>query len=104
MGTSLGHQKYFVSIALEGRSHPDFTLTAVVFPAVIKEVDTSIDRSVNNIEGGFLVCGLAQMVATEAERRDLHPSLSEGAHRNFATGFAGSLKSQSHLRSVNCEW
>ena len=64
----LRHQENLIALATEGSAHPVLGFTAMVFPAVVKEIDSAIDRLMDEASGGGLVFRITQMMATKAER------------------------------------
>ena len=68
----LGHQKDFVSAPLQAFAHPVFGLSAVIFPAVVKERDAAIHCFLDDANGRLLfVFRVSQVMPTEAQGRDL---------------------------------
>ena len=63
----LGHQEDFAATGLDGGAHPVFGLAAMVFPAVVEEIDSRINCAIHKGKGRLLVFGVAQMVAAHAE-------------------------------------
>ena len=69
----LGHQEHLVAIAAaKCDTHVFFRAVVVVLPRVIAESDTAVDRLVEDARGFGRGRGIAEVVATETERRDHH--------------------------------
>ncbi|MGA8619376.1 MAG: hypothetical protein WB660_12780 [Candidatus Sulfotelmatobacter sp.] len=47
--------------------HPDFGFPAAILPAVVVEGDTTIHRLVDNLDRGFLLGRIAEVMASEAK-------------------------------------
>ena len=69
----LGHQENLLAIAVaEGFAHPPFTLTVVVVPTVVHEVDTAIDCIAHNAQAEFFRNVLeAEMPTPNSDSRHL---------------------------------
>src|SRR6185312_15878796 len=72
-----GHQENLIALAAERAPHPVLSFAAMVFPAVVEEVDAAIDCLVDEAGCGGLVFRIAQMMAAEAERRYLSAGPAE---------------------------
>ena len=72
MRADLRHQKNLVALPLQRRAHPSFGFSAVIFPAVIEKGHASIDRPMHNVDRGFLVRCLADVMPTQPQRRNFH--------------------------------
>src|SRR4051812_40551563 len=81
-GTSidLRHQKRLVAVAVAQRlTHPDFTLAAVVVPAVVEKVDALIERRPDDSDALLRVALNAGVVTAQTNDRNLLASTSEFA-------------------------
>ena len=85
VGADLGHQKHFVPAAFQPFSHPVFGLPAVVFPAVVKERYPAIDRFLHDADRRPLVGGIAQVVSTKSQGRDILIMAPKRPHRYAVT-------------------
>jgi hypothetical protein len=75
-----GHQKNAIATAFERAAEPLFGLAAMIFPAVVEECDATIDGFVDDLLADFLIFGIAQMMPTASDGRDLHSRASEVTH------------------------
>ncbi len=89
VGAGLGHQKDFVAAALEAGAHPNFGFAPAVFPAVVEEGHPTVDRLMNDFNGGFLVGSVAKMVAAKAECRNFGVRATELSERDGSAGALG---------------
>src|SRR6267378_1087717 len=96
----LGHEKDLLSVAVPERlSHAGLALAVVVVPAVVQEVDATIDRRSNDPETELLVDPVqSEMPAPKADRGDSFPGPTQRAIRdcglhNTAPVLACSLRS-----------
>ena len=65
------HQEDRVPPIGDGASHPALTLPFVVLPGVVEEVDPGIDRFMNDSHGFGNGPGLAKVIASETDDRNL---------------------------------
>ena len=80
----LRHEENLIALAAERGAHPVLGFTAMVFPAVVEEIDAAIDRLMDEAGGGGLVFRVAQMMAAKAQRRYLNTGPTETPPRNPA--------------------
>src|ERR1700722_12048103 len=78
---NLRHQENLVALSFEARAHPDFAFPAMIFPAIVEEIDPAVDRLRNQADGRLLVFGIAQMVPSESQSRNADACFSERARR-----------------------
>jgi hypothetical protein len=91
MRAHFGHQEDLFANTLQPLAHPDFGLAQAIFPAVIKEGDSSVDRFVHQVNGRFLVGRIAKVMASESERGDLDIMFAELALWNRSARLRGFL-------------
>jgi hypothetical protein len=80
--TSFGHQKNFVAAAFQTDAHPYFGFSPAILPAVVKKSDSAIDRLVDDFDRSFLIGSFAQVMASEAESRNLGVGAAKLSQRN----------------------
>ena len=71
VGADLGHQEHAVAPALQRFAHPVFGLAAMIFPAVVEEVDPAVDRLVDDPDRRLLVLRVAEVMSAEASAETL---------------------------------
>src|SRR6266478_1713882 len=98
---NLGHQKRFFAVTIAQRiAHADFTLAAVVVPAVVEKIDALIETGADDANA-FLWIGLfAEMIAAEPNERDFLFAAAQGAIRNAVPG----LRSRGLLPRVHQQY
>src|ERR1700722_9653101 len=89
MGASFGHQENFVAAAFEAGTHPNFSLAAAIFPAVVEEGHSAVDCLMNDFNGSFLVGGVPKMVAAKAECGNFGVGAAELSERDGSVGTLG---------------
>jgi hypothetical protein len=82
MGTDLGHEEDILAMSPQALSQPVLGLAPVVFPAVVEEGDSVIDRLMHDVDRGLFISGRAQRMAPQAQGRYLHIRLAESAKRD----------------------
>src|SRR6266446_4305028 len=93
----LGHQKCFLAITVAQRvAHADFTLAAVVVPAVVEKIDAFIEARADDTNAFLGIRLIAKMIATEPNERDFFFGAAQGSVRNAVPG----LRSRRLLPSV----
>src|SRR5579863_161594 len=85
MGTDLGHEEHAIAHARQTVAHPDFGLAAMVFPAIVEECNAAIHGLPDKAYRGVNVRRIAEMMAAEAQRRDLHVVATKLSQRNRIT-------------------
>src|SRR5205807_696611 len=84
---NLGHQKCFLAITVAQRvAHADFTLAAVVVPAVVEKIDAFIETRADDANAFLGIRLLAKMIATEPNERDFFLAAAQGSVRNAVPG------------------
>jgi hypothetical protein len=63
MSADLRHEEHAIALTFEAASHPDFGFAAMVFPAVIEEMDASVDGPSNNRVACFEIFRVAQVMS-----------------------------------------
>src|SRR5258708_4923516 len=97
---NLGHQKRLLAIPVAQRvAHADFTLAAVVVPAVVEKVDTLVEARADDANAFLGIRLIAKMIATESYKRNFLFAAAQGAVRNAVPG----LRSRGLLPSVRQE-
>src|ERR1700730_14394599 len=83
----LGHEKGFLAITVaQCVAHANFTLPAVVIPAVVEKIYSFIETRTDDTNA-FLGIGLIpQMVATESNQRNLFFAAAQHSIRNAVSG------------------
>ena len=66
----LRHQENRFTTIFDRATHPLFAFAVVIFPGVVQEVDTRIDRGVNNPHRFGHRIGFAKMISAEADDGD----------------------------------
>src|SRR2546429_163706 len=93
----LGHEKRFLTIAVAQRvAHADFTLAAIVVPAVVEKIDSLIEARSDNTNAFLWIRLIAKMIATEPKERDFFFAAPQGSVRDAVPG----LRSRGLLPSV----
>src|SRR6266851_2771767 len=83
----LGHKKRFLAIAVTQRvAHADFTLAAVVVPAVVEKIDALIEARADDANAFLGIHLIAKMIATEPNERDFLFGAAQGSVRNAVPG------------------
>jgi hypothetical protein len=78
----LGHEKYFLPIAIPQRfAHADLAHAVVIIPAVIHEVDPLVDHGPDEADTLLLVGLLAEVIAPQPYERYLLAGVSQRAVR-----------------------
>src|SRR5215469_5758743 len=84
----LGHQEGFFAVTIAKRfAHANFTLAAVVVPAVVQEIDALIEGLANDGDALVGVGLLAQVIAANANQRDSFAGAAKLAIRDAILGF-----------------
>src|ERR1051325_955470 len=85
MRAHLGHEKDLMpSSAFERASEQLFAASLAILPGVIHEGDAAVNRFVHDADGLAHALDRPQMIAAQAQRRDLLPCAPERAARDFA--------------------
>src|SRR5882724_1527926 len=67
----LGHEKGLLAITVaQGVAHSDFTLAAIVVPAVVKKIDALIEARADDANAFLGIRLFAKMIATKPNKRD----------------------------------
>src|SRR5467141_754530 len=83
----LGHKKGLLAIAVAQRvAHADFTLAAVVVPAVVEKIDALIEARADDANAFLGIHLIAKMIATEPNERDFLFGAAQGSVRNAVPG------------------
>src|ERR1700730_13016125 len=83
----LGHQKRFLAVSVAQRvAHTDFTLAAVVVPAVVEKIDALIEARTDDANPFLRIRLVAQMIATEPYERNFFAAATQGSIRNALPG------------------
>src|SRR5450755_248516 len=91
MRAHFGHQENTIADAFQSLAHPIFGFSAMIFPAVIEECDSSFDGIVHQADSRIFVFGIPQVMAAEPECRDLNVMPAEAADRNSCALSHGSV-------------
>src|SRR6266436_9698938 len=84
---NLGHQKRLLAITVAQRvAHADFTLAAIVVPAVIEKIDAFIEACADDANAFLGIRLTAKMIATEPDERNFLFAAAQGAVRNAVPG------------------
>src|SRR5438309_18356 len=84
---NLGHQKRFLAITVAQRvAHADFTLAAVVVPAVVEKIDARVEARADDANAFLRIRLISKMIATEPNQRDFLLAAAQGAVRNVVLG------------------
>ena len=79
---NFGHQKRFLAITVALRvAHADFTLAAVVVPAVVEKIDALVEARADDADAFPRIRLFAEMIAAEPNGRDfslLRPKVRKG--------------------------
>src|SRR5215469_16255844 len=82
------HQKGFVTITiLEGLTHANFALAAVIVPAVIQEIESFVEGLANDRDAFVGITLRTQVVAADADERNLFARAAKFAVGNAVLGF-----------------
>src|SRR5467141_1426907 len=85
---NLGHQKRLLAIPVAQRvAHADFTLAAVVVPAVVEKIDSLVEARADDANAFLGIRLIAKMIATEPNERDFLFAAAQGSIRNAVPGF-----------------
>src|SRR6266478_6567613 len=80
---NLGHQKCFLPITVaQPVAHADFTLAAVVVPAVVEKIDSLIDARADDANAFLGIRLTTKMIAAEPNERDFFFSAAQGSVGN----------------------
>src|SRR6202011_42655 len=75
----LGHQKRLLAVTVAQRvAHADFTLAAVVVPAVIEKIDALVEARANDANAFLGIRLIAKMIATEPYERNFLFAAAQG--------------------------
>src|SRR6266404_3848625 len=86
----LGHQQHSLPVAVPQRfAHADFARAVVIVPAVVQEINAVVDGGANNAKTLLLVSLLTNVIAAQADNRDLLSSPSQGAVWHSPSCFNG---------------
>src|SRR5712671_855328 len=81
----LGHQEGFLAIAIaQCFAHANFTLSAVVVPAVVEEIDSFIDSGTHDANTLVGIALFAQVISTEPDQRNAFARAAERSMWNSA--------------------
>ena len=84
----LGHKKSLLAVTITQRvAHADFTLAAVVIPAVVEKIDALIETRANDANAFLRICLFAEMIATKANERDSLSTAAQRSIKNVIFGF-----------------
>src|ERR1700730_1022796 len=84
----LRHQKGFLAVTVAQRvAHADFTLAAVVVPAVVQKIDALIEAGADDANTFLGIRLIAKMIATEPDERNFLSAAAQGPIRNAVPGF-----------------
>src|SRR5271169_2747721 len=84
----LGHEKGFLAIAVPQRvAHADFTLAAVVVPAVVEKIDSLIEARAYDANALLRIGLFAKVIATESNERNFLSGAAQRSIRNAIPGF-----------------
>src|SRR6266704_2959255 len=84
----LGHEKGFSEIPVAQRvAHADFTLAAIVVPAVVEKIDSLIEARADDANAFLGIRLTAKMIAAEPNERDFLFAAAQGSIRNAVPGF-----------------
>src|SRR6266853_5233545 len=80
---NLGHQKRLLAITVAQRiAHADFTLAAVVVPAVVEKIDALIEARADDANAFLGIRLTTKMIAAEPNERDFFFSAAQGSVGN----------------------
>src|ERR1700704_72314 len=88
----LGHQEGFLAITIaQCFAHANFTLSAVVVPAVVEEIDSFIDSRTHDANALVGIALLAQVITAEPDQRNAFARAAERSMWNsiLAVGLCG---------------
>ena len=81
----LGHEKYFVAMALESMAQPVFSAAVVIFPAVVEEGNPTVDCGMNCLDGVVNRFIFAEVMTSHSECGNLHIGVpAEGPLRDVS--------------------
>src|SRR5580692_788784 len=84
----LGHEESLLAVTIAQRvAHADFTLTAIVIPAVVEKIDALIETGANDANAFLGICLFAKMIAPKANERDFLSAAAQRSIRNVIFGF-----------------
>ena len=76
----LGHEEDLLAVAVaQGLAHADLAGAVVVVPAVVHEGDAAVDGAADDPDALGFVLLSSDVMAAQADGRDLHPRASQGA-------------------------
>src|SRR6266436_819390 len=90
LAIDFGHEEGLLTVAVAQRlAHADLTAAAIVVPAVVEEVDATVESGADDLDA-FLFVGLhAKVIAPEANNRDPLAAAAELAIGNAVFGAGG---------------
>jgi hypothetical protein len=81
MGTDLGHQEDAVAQPFETGAHPVFGFAAMIFPTIVEEGNTAVDRLPDQAHRRSLVGRVSYMMSAKPYGRDLDIMATERSQR-----------------------
>ena len=84
VSANLGHHERLLTFPFKRFSQPFFTQAIVVFPGIVKESHSVIQRLGHDFIGSLIGFGRAEMVSAQSHSRDLNTSASQRFLRNLA--------------------
>jgi len=78
MGTDLGHENHPIALAAERRAQAFLADALVVFPGIVEEIDSGVDRHTDDPIHFILAVGRPQVVSADAKDRGLDDRAAQG--------------------------
>src|SRR5712671_7226820 len=77
VGADLCHQENFLPPAAKRRAHPVLGFAAMILPAVVEEVDATVDCGMRIPGRRFQIVKIPQVMAAKSERGNFYSSVAE---------------------------
>ncbi len=90
LAVDFGHEESLLAVAVAERlAHTDFAVAAVVVPAVVEEIDATVEGGADDFDAVLFVGLHADVIATEANNGDALAGAAEFAIGNAVFGAGG---------------